>query len=48
LSHIVDRHVLCADPTLGLPLTLDIYGAVVIVLAAISLIATLASIHPAS
>lgn len=37
-----------AIPTLGLPLTLDIYGAVVIVLAAISLIATLASSRRAS
>jgi hypothetical protein len=37
-----------AIPTLGLPLTLDIYGAVVIVLAAISLIAALASSRRAS
>jgi MFS family permease len=35
-------------PTLGLPLTLYIYGAVVIVLAAISLIATLASMRRAA
>jgi MFS family permease len=37
-----------AIPTLGLPLTLDIYGAAVIVLAAISLIAALASSRRAS
>lgn len=37
-----------AIPTLGLPLTLDIYGAVVIILAAISLIAALASSRRAS
>lgn len=36
-----------AIPTLGLPLTLDIYGAAVIVLAAISLIAALASVRRA-
>jgi len=37
-----------AIPTFGLPLTLDIYGAVVIILAAISLIAALASSRRAS
>jgi hypothetical protein len=37
-----------AIPTLGLSLTLDIYDAVMIVLAAISLIATLASIRRVS
>jgi MFS family permease len=36
-----------AIPALGLPLTLDIYGAAVIVLAAISLIATMASVRRA-